>query len=256
MARCPIPEIFMKECSKSISRRMRDPNFINKYFVGDGLDIGGLPDPLSIYSELFCQMNKVRTWDWEDGDAQFLESVQEGEFDFVHSSHCLEHLIDPFVGLANWLRVTKPGGYIIITLPDEDLYEQGKWPPSFNKDHKNTFTIHKKDSWSPKSINIIDLVTHLGDGAEILKLELLNSNYRYALPRYDQTLTPVAECGIEIIIRKRQIVETGITSLRNPNNEVSQEMKIHLNQYTDDMVMMKSSNNGKMPFKNKDDINN
>ena len=85
----------MKECSKSISRRLASPGFINNYFVGNGLDIGGKPDPLSRYRELFCQMKSVRTWDWEDGDAQYLSGVEDGEYDFVHSSHCLEHIVDP-----------------------------------------------------------------------------------------------------------------------------------------------------------------
>jgi len=241
----------MKECSKSISRRMRDPNFINKYFVGVGLDIGGLPDPLSIYQELFCQMGDVRTWDWDDGDAQYLKSLGNDAVDFVHSSHCLEHLVDPFIGLKNWMRVTKPGGYIIVTVPDEDLYEQGEWPPTFNKDHKNSFTINKNTSWCDKSVNVIDLLTSLGDSADIIKIELLTSSYRYELPRYDQTLTPVAECGIEFIIRKRQIGEMGDISLRNPAIEVTENMRIHLNQYKDDMAIMKNSNNGKPPFTNK-----
>ena len=30
----------MKECSKSMLRRVRDPNFVRRYFVGDGIDIG------------------------------------------------------------------------------------------------------------------------------------------------------------------------------------------------------------------------
>ena len=244
----------MKECSKSIARRMRDPNFINMYFSGYGLDIGGLPDPLSIYSELFCQMKDVRTWDWKDGDAQFLHTVDSEVYDFVHSSHCLEHLTDPFEGINNWFRVVKPGGYLIITLPDEDLYEQGEWPPTFNKDHKNTFTIYKTNSWSPCSINIMDLAKNLGKQAEIIKIELLNSNYRYTLPRYDQTITPVAECGIELVVRKRLFGETGEVPHRNLNADINVEMTIHLNQYRDDMTTMKEFNKEKQPFNNKSPI--
>ena len=82
----------MKECSKSIPRRLSQPNFINRYFVGDGLDIGGRPDPLVLYRELFRGIRSVRTWDLADGDAQFLRGVPDGAYDFVHSSHCLEHL--------------------------------------------------------------------------------------------------------------------------------------------------------------------
>ena len=33
----------MKECSKSMSRKVRDPNFARRYFIGDGIDIGGKP---------------------------------------------------------------------------------------------------------------------------------------------------------------------------------------------------------------------
>ena len=193
----------MKECSKSISRRLADANFINRYFVGNGLDIGGKPDPLGLYRELFCQMRSVKTWDWEDGDAQFLTGVKDGEFDFVHSSHCLEHLVDPREGIRNWLRVVRPGGYLVVTVPDEDLYEQGIFPSTFNRDHKWTFTIYKTRSWSGRSVNVIDLVRELGEGAELVRMEQLSSTYRFDLPRYDQTLTPVGECGIEFVIRKR-----------------------------------------------------
>ena len=100
----------MKECSKSIQRRLADSNFLRKYFVGNGVDIGGKPDPLILYKEMFPLLESVRTWDLEDGDAQFLNSVSNGSLDFVHSSHCLEHLIDPEEGLRNWLRVVRGGG--------------------------------------------------------------------------------------------------------------------------------------------------
>ena len=42
----------MKECSKSIMRRLAEPNFINRYFRGEGIDIGGAPDPLGLYLSL------------------------------------------------------------------------------------------------------------------------------------------------------------------------------------------------------------
>src|SRR5882724_845066 len=197
----------MKECSKSISRRLADSNFISRYFVGDGLDIGGKPDPLALYQELFCQIKNVKTWDWEDGDAQIMAGVSDDKYDFVHSSHCLEHLINPREGLKNWLRVVRPGGYLVVTVPDEDLYEQGTFPSTFNKDHKWTFTIFKHKSWSNRSINLLDLVRDLGEETELVRLEQLSATYRFDLPHYDQTLTPIGECGIEFVIRKRAKVE-------------------------------------------------
>lgn len=241
----------MKECSKSISRRLTDANFINRYFVGVGLDIGGKPDPLCLYQQLFCQMRTVRTWDWEDGDAQFLASVKDFEFDFVHSSHCLEHLVDPREGIRNWLRVVRPGGYLVVTVPDEDLYEQGVFPSMFNRDHKWTFTIFKTRSWSERSMNLIDLVRELGEGAELVRMEQLSSTYRFDLPRYDQTLTPVGECGIEIVIRRRTAEEINaggrwIKSTEQPGREV----RVHLNQYRDDLQTLKRTNEGTPPFSN------
>jgi SAM-dependent methyltransferase len=197
----------MKECSKSISRRLADANFSNRYFVGVGLDIGGKPDPLVLYRSMFSRMESVRTWDWEDGDAQFLAGVAGETYDFVHSSHCLEHLVEPREGLANWLRVLKSGGYLVITVPDEDLYEQGVFPSTFNRDHKWTFTIFKNRSWSNRSVNVVDLVRDLGDQAELVRVEQLSATYRFDLPRFDQTLTPVGECGIEFVIRKRPAEE-------------------------------------------------
>ncbi|MEM1724783.1 MAG: hypothetical protein QXW71_03295 [Thermoplasmata archaeon] len=34
-----------------------------------------------------------------------MEGVPNCSYDFVHSSHCLEHLRDPREGLKNWFRI-------------------------------------------------------------------------------------------------------------------------------------------------------
>ena len=184
-------------------RRMHEPNFSNRYFVGKGLDIGGGPDPIGLYLELFPRMQGVKIWDKTDGNAETLDTIESCIFDFVHSSHCLEHLDDPSQALQNWFRVLKPDGYLVIMVPDEDMYEQGEFPSTWNGDHKFTFTISKKNSWSPKSINILDLLETLDENHEIIKIQKLDASYRYNIPRFDQSLTPIGECGIEIIIRKR-----------------------------------------------------
>jgi len=200
---------------------MHEPNFSNRYFVGHGLDIGGGPDPLGLYIELFPRMLGVKAWDKEDGDAQLLESIDDAEFNFIHSSHCLEHLEDPKVSLRNWFRVLKPGGHLVVTVPDEDMYEQGQFPSTWNGDHKFTFTIFKSKSWSPKSINLLDLISTLGKDSELIKLHKLDESFRYALPRFDQTLTPIGECGIELILRKRTEEEIKNGGRIPPNGIVS-----------------------------------
>ena len=197
----------MKECSKSIMRRLSQPNFVNRYFVGDGIDIGGCPDPLAVYQELLPRVSSVRVWDLSSGDAQLMAGVEDETFDFVHSSHCLEHLVEPREGLENWFRILRPGGHLVITVPDEDMYEQGEFPSTFNNDHKWTFSIHKQRSWSDRSRNILDMMVELGEAADVQKIEVLNATFRYGLLRFDQTLTPVGESGIEIVVRKRPIQE-------------------------------------------------
>jgi len=187
-------------------RRVHDHRFATRYFVGTGIDIGAGPDPLSLYIELFPRIDDIISWDMPNGDAQFMAGVADASFDFVHSSHCLEHLVDPVQGLANWLRIVKPGGHLIVTVPDEDLYEQGMIP-SRNPDHKWTFTIFKPRSWSPASINLTEFLPRLGPQAEIVKIELLDAGFRYRMPAFDQTATPIGESAIEFIIRKRTDVE-------------------------------------------------
>lgn len=222
----------MKELSKSIVRRLADCNFINKYFIGKGIDIGGKPDPLLLYMELFPQIKDVKVWDLEEGDAQLMKGVRKNSYDFVHSSHCLEHLHDPIEGIKNWFRILKPGGYLVIIVPDEDLYEQGIFPSTYNEDHKWTFTIYKNSSWSKKSINIIELLKELGNDSNIIKIELLHSTYRFNLPRYDQTITPIGESGIEIIVQKKSNA-SGNKFLKNlfKHNKNYTKLKPYLNQY-------------------------
>ena len=238
----------MKELSKSIVRRMGEANFARRWFVGAGLDIGGKPDPLSLYVPLFPGMSAVRVWDWEDGDAQQLAGVAPESLDFVHSSHCLEHLVDPRAGIAAWFAAVKPGGFLVVTVPDEDLYEQGRFPSDFNRDHKWTFTILKARSWSERSINVIELLQGLGPAADVEKLALLNSTFRYDLPRFDQTLTPVGESGIEFVVRKRTAAELAAGGLAREAVQPAPADRRHFNQYRADHAQMKAGAREKPPF--------
>jgi SAM-dependent methyltransferase len=244
----------MRECSKSISRRLNDARFARSYLVGDGVDIGGKPDPLALYRELFPLMRSVKTWDREDGDAQFMASAEDESFDFVFSSHCLEHLSDADEGLRNWLRVLKPGGHMVVCVPDEDLYEQGKFPSTFNRDHKWTFTVWKERSWSERSINLLDLLSRLGAGVQICKIEQIDTTFRASLPRFDQTLTPIAECAIEFVLRKRPVAEIAAGGRLPGMLQPDAGLRIHYNQYRDDHRNLKASNSIQVPFTNTEDL--
>ncbi len=190
----------MNEQSKSTKRRFYDGAFHSRYFIGAGIDIGGKPDPLARYVSQFSGMTSVRTWDIEDGDAQLLSDIPDNSYDFGVASHSLEHMVDVVEALKNWLRIIKPGGYLVITIPDEDLYELGCWPSQWNGDHKHTFTIYKRKSWSPVSINILDLVVKLE--LKVERIMLVNDFFLEDFRGEDQTMMPLAECSIEIIIKK------------------------------------------------------
>jgi SAM-dependent methyltransferase len=193
----------MHECQKSIQRRLHDPAFHQSCFVGDGIDIGGGYDGLNNYTKLFPRIRSVRNWDVKDGDAQLMAGVPDALYDFVHSSHCLEHMRDPFEAMKNWWRILKVGGHLIVMVPDEDLYEQGVWPSTFNGDHKHTFTIGKwhNESWSPVSVNVMSLIPLLGKDAKPLSIRLLDSTFIRGIQRCDQTQA-AGECAIEFIVRK------------------------------------------------------
>ncbi len=45
---------------------------------------------------------------------------KDNEWDFVISSHVLEHFFDPIKAIKEWLRVIKPGGYIFIIVPHKE----------------------------------------------------------------------------------------------------------------------------------------
>lgn len=192
----------MEETGKATFRRLYDQRFGMRYFVGGGIDIGSGDDSLAKYVRLFQRITSIKSWDLQDGDAQYMMDLEKESFDFVHSSHCLEHMQDPFVALNNWFRILKVGGHLIVTVPDEDLYEQGVFPSLYNNDHKWTFTLWKEKSWCDKSINVFDLIKGLGGGALPLKVERLDAGYRALGKRFDQTKTPIGESGIEFIICK------------------------------------------------------
>lgn len=186
-----------REIQKANKRRI-GTYLYNKVFNGHGLNVDFNDDILDIndYPNI-KSLNCCDTYDWD------VLQTMDKQYDFVHSSQYLEHMNNVQNALTNWWTMVKPGGYLIITVPDEDLYEQGHYPSLYNHDHKWTFSILKSDSWSPVHINVIDLISTLDD-YEIIKLELVDTNYNYNLKNTDQTLGN-SEAFIEFILRKKTV---------------------------------------------------
>ena len=181
----------MREASKAAKRRGSD----YKYIKGSVLDIGCGPNPVV---DLYNNITFFKGWDLEDGDAQYLKGVPPGNYDCVHSSHSLEHMVDPLASLRRWIEVVVSGGYLVITVPDEEMYEHLTWPSRFNSDHKWSFTTHSSKRL-PKSINVFDMLRKLR-GIEVVSVTRIEEGWIKHYPQ-DQTLGD-AECCIEIILRK------------------------------------------------------
>lgn len=63
-------------------------------------------------------------------EASDLSSIDAGSYDFLLSSNCLEHVANPLRAMAEWNRVLKPGGCMILVLPNKRA----------NFDHRRPFT--------------------------------------------------------------------------------------------------------------------
>ena len=50
-------------------------------------------------------------------EATFLEGIKCLSYDFIASSHCLEHIANPLKALKEWNRVIKNNGFLILVLP-------------------------------------------------------------------------------------------------------------------------------------------
>lgn len=68
-------------------------------------------------------------------------ALPDGPWDFIASSHCLEHLVDPITALEHWHVRLRPGGVLFLYLPHP---AQKYWLPQHCKKHRH--------SWSPQQM--------------------------------------------------------------------------------------------------------
>ena len=103
--------------------------YAKHFCVGKGLDIG-------------C--NKI---DWKFPNATPIDltfkngfdayNLPEGNFDYIYSSHCLEHLDNWVEALSYWKSKLNVEGIMFLYLPD---VSQEYWRPWNNKKHKHVLT--------------------------------------------------------------------------------------------------------------------
>lgn len=67
--------------------------------------------------------------------------VPDNHYNWLYSSHTLEHIDNWVATIQEWYRVVKPGGHIITVVPHRDLYEKKTGLPSrWNGDHKRFYS--------------------------------------------------------------------------------------------------------------------
>lgn len=76
--------------------------------------------------------------------------VESGSLDFLYSSHLLEDFADWTPILAEWVRVLKPGGRLIVLIPQKELWNQavanGQCP---NCEHRHEGQVGELSTYAP-----------------------------------------------------------------------------------------------------------
>jgi SAM-dependent methyltransferase len=180
------------------ARRIRTPHarsFVKSRGMvrdGIGLEIGGPSSifawggliPVYPYAKRIDNVNFASKTIWEDGtregdsfhfysgkapgqrfigEGADLRLIPSDEYDFVLSSHMLEHTANPLRALNEWRRALKPGGALVLVVPARD--------GAFDHRRPVTKLSHLIEDFE-KNIGEDDL-THL---AEILELHDLSKD--------------------------------------------------------------------------------
>jgi SAM-dependent methyltransferase len=98
--------------------------FAKQFCLGNGIDVGAgkWPLPGSTPVELSA-----------GGDANGLPGDW---WDYIFSSHCLEHLANPVQAIEHWRTHLRPGGTLFLYLPHPDM---GYWRPQHCRKHLHLF---------------------------------------------------------------------------------------------------------------------
>lgn len=100
-----------------------------EFCKGNGLDVGAGKWPLAGATPV----------ELTDGGSAM--DLPAGQYDYIFSSHCLEHLADPVGALQHWKTRLVDRGVLFLYLPHPDMKY---WQPTRNRKH-----LH---SWSPEAM--------------------------------------------------------------------------------------------------------
>ena len=146
--------------------RIQPQHAVFEFGCGLGQNLYGLPAQekvgydISAYAREFCAKKGLQVLD-------SIESLRLKSFDFVISRHSLEHLEDPVGNLRLLGSLIKPGGRLILVLPEERPYKVRRYEPDVDN---HLF------SWTPRTL--ANLLYHTGFVVESIRREP-NSGLRF-----------------------------------------------------------------------------
>lgn len=166
-----------------------DSGFFTKYMSGLGAEIGYagyVPGVVPILEG--CDGYDLNTPGYDGKTIPIAGS----HYDYVYSSHALEHIADYKQAIREWLRVVKPGGYIVTVVPHRDLYEKKmELPSQFNGDHRRYYTPASLLNEFEESLPVNSFrVRHMQDNDE---------GHDYKQPAHEYSL---GAYEIELVIQK------------------------------------------------------
>ncbi len=119
---------------------------------GKGLDIGCGKEDWALPGSIPIDITLTDKW-----DATYLPQYK---YDYIFSSHCLEHLTDWARVLDYWTTRIKKNGRLFLYLPD---YSQEYWRPWNNTKHVNILTPEylkdylEHNNWKKIIVSGVDL---------------------------------------------------------------------------------------------------
>ncbi len=130
-------------------------------------------------------------------DCTDLSMFADKKFDYVFSSHFLEHVHDTAAMLAEWWRVIKVGGHLVMYLPHKKFYPNiGQY--GANADHKHDFLPD----------DIVKLMREMqGKGWDLLENEERSHDYEYS---FFQVYRKRADKSFNVIARDPAIKHAAV----------------------------------------------
>ena len=102
--------------------------FASQFCVGLGLDIGGTKD---------CHFIGAQIINIDPPSKYHATNLPPGKYDYIFSSHTLEHIENTAATLLYWKAHLREGGVLFLYLPH---YDMPYWRPQNCKKHRYGFT--------------------------------------------------------------------------------------------------------------------